>query len=107
MANQPSPQILGQSHLNYVDRVDVAESFAHSLRRLSFDGSNVLMEFVVNRLDDPKVGNPPQGSAVTACRLVLPLPGAMALLGNLSSLAKTLQDQGVIQQHPQPPHTLN
>jgi len=49
---QPPSQF--PANLTYVDHPDIAETFADAMERLIFDGATVRMEFVVNRLDDPK-----------------------------------------------------
>lgn len=94
---QPPPT---QPSLTYVDRVEVSETFAHSLRRLTFDGANIYLEFVVNRMDDPQPPRPPTGNSVTTCRLVLPLIGALELSTHLNALMSSLRSQGLV---PVPP----
>ncbi len=56
----------------------------------------VKLEFVVNRLDDPKPPSPPSGKAFTAARLVIPLPGVIDLFGKLQMFVGQLQAQGVL-----------
>jgi hypothetical protein len=70
MPPQPLPQ-QAQAQLTYVDQPEISETFADSLRGLTFDGMNLRLEFVVNRLDEPKPPNPPTGKALTACRLIV------------------------------------
>jgi hypothetical protein len=107
MAIPPQQPVLATPQLKLVDRVDVSETFAHSLRRINFDGANFQMEFVVNRYDDPRPPAAPTGSSVITCRLVMPLPGAFALLNALAAAAQGLADQGIIQQPPQNPRVIN
>ena len=64
MPKQPPAQP-GKLNLVYVDRPEVPETFVDSLQRTVIDGVHARMEFVVNRLDDPK---PP------ACRLASLIP---------------------------------
>jgi hypothetical protein len=61
------------------------------------------LEFVVNRMDDPKSGVPPSGKATTAARLVLPIPGILDLHGKLTQLIGALQAQGILKQVHVPP----
>jgi hypothetical protein len=107
MTTQLQPLAPVQPEMKHVDRIDVPETFVHSLRRLHFDGANFQMEFVVNRIDDPQPNTPPTGTMVTTCRLVLPLPGAIGLLNSLAAAAQGLADQGIIQQLPQAPRVVN
>jgi hypothetical protein len=94
-----------QAKLTYVDRHEVSETFADSCARLMMEGPNCKLEFTVNRFDDPKPPAPPTGRAVTACRLVLPLPAIVDLHAKLTQIIGALQAQGVFQQVPpgQPP----
>jgi hypothetical protein len=107
MANPPPQPAPAQPQLKHVDRVDVSETFVHSLRRLNFDGANLQMEFVVHRIDDPHPPAPLTGTMVTTCRLVMPLPGAIGLLHSLSAIAQGLSDQGIIQPVTQGSRTVN
>jgi hypothetical protein len=61
------------------------------------------MEFGVNRLDDPQPAAPPTGKSLTACRLVIPLPGLIDLYARLGAMINVLQQQGVIKTVTQPP----
>jgi hypothetical protein len=105
MPTQPSPpqQLPVQPQLAYVDRPEISETFADSLARAWCDAShNVRMEFVVNRLDDPKPGAPPTGKSLTAFRLVIPGPGLLDLHAKLGALIGMLQQQGVLKPIVQP-----
>ncbi len=90
MAMRP-PTIPGQPQLSYLDRPEVSETFAHSLRRLTVDGVNIHLEFVVNRMDDPDPPAPLSGKAVTAVRLVMPLAGMFDLYNSLTGIVQTLR----------------
>jgi hypothetical protein len=57
--NQPPQPIL-----TYLDRPEVSETFADSLGKLTLEGFNAKLEFVVNRMDNPSPPNPPTGKAV-------------------------------------------
>jgi hypothetical protein len=94
-----------QPMMTYVDRPEVSETFADSCARMTFEGFHVKLEFAVNRLDDPKPPAPPTGKAVTACRLVLPIPGMLDLHAKLTQLVNTLQAQGVLKQISQIPQS--
>jgi hypothetical protein len=96
MAQSRQPPVAQQ--LTYVDRPEVAETFVDTLRRAGFDGINVRIEFTVNRLDDPRPPAPPAGQALTACRLVIPLTGFLAMVQQLETLVSTLRAKGVLRQ---------
>jgi hypothetical protein len=91
--------------LTPLERLDVPETFVDSLGRLTFDGINVKLEFVVHRFDDVIPGQQPTGRAISACRTVMPIPGLLQTYGQLTALINTLQAQGVIKQLPQMPVT--
>jgi hypothetical protein len=80
--------------LTYVDQPEISETFVDSLGRMMFDGMNVRMEFLVNRLDDPKPPAAPTGRSLTACRIVIPMPGLLDLVNKLGRMVSTLQAQG-------------
>ncbi len=82
--------------LTYVERPEVAETYADYLETVVFDGTSIRMEFVVNRFDRPTAQGGPTGRRVTAARLVLPLNGAMNLASQLESLMATLRQQDTI-----------
>jgi hypothetical protein len=95
--SQPqAPQGQVQASLAYVDRPEVSETFVDSLRGLMFDGMNLRLEFVVNRMDEPRPPNPPTGKSYTACRVVIPLTGAMPMIAQLQGLIANLQAQGLL-----------
>jgi hypothetical protein len=105
MPNQPSPppQLPVQPQLTYVDRPEISETFADSLHRIWFDALQVRMEFVVNRFDDAQPGMAPTGKAMTACRLVMSLPGMIDMHEKLSAIISTLQAQNILRTVTQPP----
>ena len=104
MATPPATMIPGQPQLTYVDRPEVSETFAHSLRRLTIDGVNIHLEFVVNRMDDPNPPAPLSGKAVTVARLVMPLAGMFDLYNNLTGIVRSLRAN---QQMPPETRTVN
>jgi hypothetical protein len=88
--------------MTHVDRPEISETFADSCAGLTVEGLNAKLEFVVNRMDDPKPPTPPSGKAVTTCRLILPIPGLVDLHAKISQILGALQKQGVIQVTPAP-----
>jgi hypothetical protein len=96
--SQQPPLASPPPKLTHVDRPEISETFVDSLAKVMFDGMNVRMEFVVNRLDDPKPPAAPTGRATTACRLVIPAPGMLDLINKLQMLIATLQAQGALRQ---------
>jgi hypothetical protein len=92
-----------QAKLTRLERLDVPETFADSLGKITFDGLNAKLEFLVNWFDDPAPGQQPTGRAISACRLILPIGGLLHLHGQLTELVNALQAQGVLKQLPQMP----
>jgi hypothetical protein len=90
--------------LAYLSRPEISETFADSCYRISVEGPNVKMEFVVNRMDEPQPPAPISGTAVTASRIVITLPGMMDLHAKLSQTLATLQAQGVLEPIFAPPN---
>ena len=57
--------------IHFVDRPEVSETFADSIKVISFDGQTMRIEFCVTRMDEPKPPVPPTGRQYPVCRLVL------------------------------------
>jgi len=87
MSKQPAPQT------RFVDRPEVCETFADSIRAISFDGQTLRMEFCVSRMDEPK---PPTSRQYPACRLVLTPKAGLDLFNQLQRFISTLEETGVI-----------
>ena len=96
MPNPPLAQHPVQPNLTYVDRPEISETFADSCARVSVEGFNAKLEFIVTRMDDPKPPAPLTGKALTTCRLVLPLPGVLDLHAKLTQIIGALQAQGAL-----------
>jgi hypothetical protein len=96
-----------QMQLTYVDRPEVSETFADFLHIGVFEGLTVKMEFLVNRPNPAQPGGAITGRSVTACRLIMPLPGIIDLIGKLQGLIASLQAQGVVIPGAQGPVTVN
>jgi hypothetical protein len=84
--------------LTYTDRPEIADTFVDNLRRAMFDGANVRIEFTISRLDDPQPPALPTGRAITACRIIIPLTGFLAMTKQFEVLINTLHAQGVLRQ---------
>lgn len=99
MAKLPEPMPV---QLTYVDHPEIAETFVDSMEKMMFDGASLRMEFVVNRLDDPKPPLPPTGKKHTACRLVLSAAGLPDFANKIVNLMTQLAAHGVVQNKPTP-----
>ena len=86
------------ARISYVDRPEIVDTFVDALHRATFDGVNVRLEFTINRLDDPQPPTPPTGKALTACRVIIPLTGFLAMSKQFETLFGTLRAQGVLRQ---------
>jgi hypothetical protein len=101
---QSKPHLMTSSQLAYVDRPEVSETFADSLRRVNVEGMLAKLEFVANRLDDPDPQSPSRtGTAITACRVVMPLAAMIEMLGKLQAIVAQLRTAGVILPVSNPP----
>jgi hypothetical protein len=100
-SQQQQPQAAPQ--LQYVDQPEISETFVDSLGRWTFENALVKMEFLVNRMDDLNPSGPPTGRAMTACRIVIPLPGMIDMLGKLQAIMAQLQAANIIRPISSPP----
>ena len=76
--------------IRYVDRPDIAETFADSITGLVFDGQSLRIEFGVTRLDDVKPNSPITGRRFPACRLVLSPAAAAELINRMQQIGAAL-----------------
>jgi hypothetical protein len=88
--------------IRYVDRPDIAETFADSISGLVFDGQSLRIEFAVTRLDDVKPDTPITGRRYPACRLVLPPAAAVDLINRMQQIGTALTQAGVAKSGPRP-----
>jgi hypothetical protein len=88
--------------LRYIDRPDVAETFADSVSSLVFDGRSLRIEFAVTRLDEVKPNSPISGRRYPACRLVLPPAAAVDLINRMQQIGEALTQAGVTKATPRP-----
>ncbi len=82
--------------IRYVDRADIAETFADSVSGLVFDGQTLRIEFAVTRLDEVKAGTPITGRRYPACRLVLPPAAAVDLINRMQQIGVALTQAGAV-----------
>ena len=82
----------------YVDRPEIAETFADSINALFFDGQMLRIEFGVSRFDEMKPNAPLAGRRLPACRLVLPATAAVELINRMQQIAAALAQSGVVKQ---------
>ena len=86
--------------LRYVDRLDIAETFADSIASLVFDGQTLRIEFAVTRVDDVKPGAPITGRRYPACRVVLAPTAAVDLINRMQQIGAALTQAGVVKAAP-------
>jgi hypothetical protein len=82
--------------IRYVDRADMAETFADSITGLVFDGQTLRIEFGVTRLDDVKANAPRTARRYPACRLVLSPATAVELINRMQQVGAALTQAGVV-----------
>jgi hypothetical protein len=88
--------------IRYVDRPDVAETFADTIRGLIFDGQSLRIEFAVTRLDEVKQNTPITGRRFPACRLVLTPAAAIDLINRMQQVGAALAQAGLAKATPTP-----
>jgi hypothetical protein len=82
--------------LRYVDRPEIAETFADCITGLFFDGQSLRIEFAVSRMDEVKPNTPITGRRYPACRLVLPPAAAVDLINRMQQIGAALAKAGVL-----------
>ena len=89
-----------QAAIRYVDRADMAETFADSITGLVFDGQTLRVEFGVTRFDELKPNAQITGRRYPACRLVLPPAAAVELINRMQQVAAALAQAGFVRTTP-------
>jgi hypothetical protein len=108
MSDQLQSQADKTKNLMYRDRAEVSETYVDLLRVIFSEGGNIRMEFVVNRLEPPSTPNATiTGNSVTACRLVIPIQGALDLKVKLDDLLTKLRAAGIIRTISESPAIIN
>jgi len=92
----PAAQERQPATIRYLDRADMAETFADSITGLIFDGQTLRIEFGVTRFDDVKANAPISGRRYPACRLVLPPAAAVDLINRMQQIGVALTQAGVV-----------
>src|SRR5690348_4268434 len=72
--------------IRYLDRPEIAETFADFISGLMFDGQVLRIEFAVTRLDDVKPDAPISGRRYPASRIVLSASGALDLINRVQQI---------------------
>jgi len=99
MAQAPQTQVKYQ----YVDRPDIAETFADFVNRIQFDGQTLRFEFCVTRIEDqPAGGGTPIGTRYPACRLVLSAVAAVDLMNKMQQITASLVKAGILKADQKP-----
>jgi hypothetical protein len=80
----------------YVERPEIAETFADSITAVFFDGQSLRLEFAVSRVDDVKPNAPIAGRRYPACRLVLTPTAAVELINRMQQIGAALTQAGVV-----------
>ena len=88
---------------SFIDRPEISETFADSIRSLSFDGQTMRIHFCTTRLDEPK---PPNARQYTICRLVLTPTAAIDLFNKLQQIMSALEQSGAVKRASIPPKTI-
>jgi len=84
--------------IRYVDRPEIAETFADSISGVTFDGQTLRIEFAVTRLDEIKPNTQLSGRRYPACRMVLPPAAAIDLINRMQQIAAALTQAGMVRQ---------
>jgi len=92
--------------ITFVDRPEVTETFADSVRSLGFDGQTMRIEFCSVRMDPPTSPEIRTGRQSPTCRMVLTPNAAIDLYGRLQQVIQALEKSGAIQRTPPTPSTV-
>jgi hypothetical protein len=87
-----------------IDVAEVGETFADSVRDMSFDGQTFRLELCVTRMDAPADAQAPRRARrYTACRIVLPTTAALDLAQKLGRVLSVVVKQNMAKATVEPP----
>src|SRR5580765_7153257 len=96
MAQAPQAQTQTQVTYQYVDRPEIAETFADFVNRIQFDGQTLRLEFCVTRIEDQSASEGAKATRYPACRLVLSAAAAVDLMNKMQQITANLIKAGVL-----------
>jgi hypothetical protein len=96
----PAAQQQRQATVRYIDRPEVAETFADSVTNVTFDGQTLRLEFAVTRLDDVKPNTPLTGRRYPASRVVLSPSAALELINRVQQITAAMTQAGTLKATP-------
>ena len=86
--------------IRYIDRPEMAETFADSVNNVYFDGQSLRIEFGITRLDDIKPDAAVTGRRLPAQRMVLTPNAAIELINRMQQVGAALAQAGVLKANP-------
>ena len=96
MAQKPDASPPPEVKLHYIDRPDLAETFADSINALFFDGQTLRIEVGVSRVENSKNDEPIMVRRYPACRLVLTPGAAVELINHMEQVTSALSQAGLL-----------
>ena len=94
MAAAPEPK------KQYVDRADLTEVYADSVRNVTFDGSTIRAELCVTRLEESTPPAPAIAKQYPICRVAMRPDAAVDLFVRLQQLMGWMEQRGLIKRQP-------
>jgi hypothetical protein len=83
----------------YIDRLDVVETFIDSTGLVTFDGNTVRAELCVTRMNEPAPPKGLTGRKYPAVRLVLTPNATVDLFNHLQTMIDAMEKQGLVKRH--------
>jgi hypothetical protein len=87
---------MADSKSGYVERAEVAETFADHCERVIFDGQTLRVELAVTRYGEPTADKRASAQRTTACRLVMTPQAALQLHEQLTRVVAGMEEKGLL-----------
>jgi uncharacterized protein (DUF1786 family) len=87
---------MAEAKQGYVDRPEVAETFADHCERVIFDGQTLRVDLSVTRYGEPTPDKRATAHRATACRLVMTPQSALQLHDQLQRVVDALEEKGLV-----------
>jgi hypothetical protein len=96
---QDQPRTNVPLKLEFIDRLDVTESYADSVHSISFDGQSLRLTFCISRMNELKQDEQVSGKRYPSCRLVLSANAAVDLMNRMRQISAALTRAGFLKEN--------
>jgi hypothetical protein len=90
--------------IDYVDRLELVETFSDSIHSIFFDGQSLRIIFAATRLGEFDQDQRHTGKRYPSCRLILSPSAAVELMNRMQQVGSALTNAGILKAAPAQPN---